>query len=213
MTSPTVLRPSDYARLLEVVEELVDERPDRPEEFGDVIVRADTSEAAERLASVVTQEQADLLLSYDQAGGYGHRDHVALHRVGRRAASLTGVRLLEATIPREWAVWTVRLLKVPRLLVRHDANAARAWGTPRSQITHRVHVRRFAARKRDALAAHKSQIGLGSGRGSRAFWLLVHVPSPVFGLLLSREWFIEPWPGGAADLPSAFRAAGHPSAR
>ena len=185
--------------------------PDPPDRQR--FVRADTGEAAERLAVVVSQEQADLLLSYDRAGGYGHRDHVAVHLVGRRAASATGVRLLEATIPREWAVRTVRLLHLPRLLVRHDVHSARAWGTPRSQLTHRVEVRRFAARKRAALAAHKSQIGFRAGRGSRAFWLLVRLPVPVFALLLGREWFVEPWPQPLVGLPSAFRATGHPSAR
>jgi LmbE family N-acetylglucosaminyl deacetylase len=182
--------------------------PDRPR-----FVRADIGEAAARLASILTQEHAELLLGYDQAGGYGHRDHVAVHRVGRRAASLAGVRLLEATIPREWAVRTVGLLRVPRLLVRHDARAARTWGTPRSQITHHVHVRRFAARKREALAAHRSQLGFRAGRGSRAFWLLVRLPAPAFGLLLGREWFVEPWPGPAAGLPSAFTAVRRPLAR
>jgi LmbE family N-acetylglucosaminyl deacetylase len=174
-------------------------------------VRADTGEAAERLASVVSAERAELLLSYDRAGGYGHRDHLAVHQVGRRAAILTGVRLLEATLPREPIVWVVRLLQLVRLAVRYDVHAG-TWGTPRSQITHRVHARKFAARKRAALAAHKSQIG-AAGRGSRAFWILVRLPVPVFGLLLGREWFVEPGHGPSAGLPSVFRACGRPSAR
>jgi len=39
-----------------------------------------------------------VLLSYDRNGGYGHRDHVKVHEVGKRAASLAGVRVLEATM-------------------------------------------------------------------------------------------------------------------
>jgi LmbE family N-acetylglucosaminyl deacetylase len=185
--------------------------PDPPDRQR--FVRADVSEAAQRLASVMSQERADLLLSYDNAGGYGHRDHVAVHQVGRRAASLADVRLLEATLPRELVVWIVRLLQLVRLLVRFDLHAE-TWGTPRSQITHHVNARKFAARKRAALAAHKSQIG-AAGRGSRAFWVLVRLPVPVFGLLLGGEWFVEPGPSRASatadGLPSLFKVTGRSS--
>ena len=46
--------------------------------------RADLDEAAGRLAAILREEQADLLLSYDPGGGYGHRDHVKVHAVGAR---------------------------------------------------------------------------------------------------------------------------------
>lgn len=42
-------------------------------------VRTPIEEAAERLAEVLREEKADLLLSYDPNGGYGHRDHVRVH--------------------------------------------------------------------------------------------------------------------------------------
>ncbi len=53
-------------------------------------VRAPVEEAAERLATLLREEQADVLLSYDRNGGYGHRDHVRVHEVGARAAALAG---------------------------------------------------------------------------------------------------------------------------
>jgi hypothetical protein len=46
--------------------------------------RADVGEAAARLAALLADESADLLLSYDPRGGNGHRDHVRVHRVGGR---------------------------------------------------------------------------------------------------------------------------------
>src|SRR5487761_801483 len=64
-------------------------------------VRADTEEAAAKLAEIIREENAELLLSYDANGGYGHRDHVKVHEVGARAAQLAGgVRVLEGTWPR-----------------------------------------------------------------------------------------------------------------
>ena len=49
---------------------------------------ADLDEAAERVATVLRDEQADALTIYDWHGGYGHPDHVQVHRVGKRAAEL-----------------------------------------------------------------------------------------------------------------------------
>jgi LmbE family N-acetylglucosaminyl deacetylase len=155
--------------------------------------RADTAEAAGRLAAIIREENATLLLSYDAQGGYGHRDHVKVHEVGALAAKLTGVRLLEATVPRELAVAGSRLLRA-LLLARYTDNEARAAGTPRAAITHRVDVRRFAAVKQAALAAHRTPVD-GTARSSRLFRVAVSLPTPVFGLLAGREWFTEPGAG------------------
>jgi LmbE family N-acetylglucosaminyl deacetylase len=63
--------------------------------------------------------------------------------------------------------------------------------TPRSAITHRVDVHRFARPKQAALAAHRTQV-YGRGRAGGLFRLLVRLPVPVFGLVAGREWFAEP---------------------
>ena len=133
--------------------------------------RADAEEAAGRLADLLTEEHADLLLSYDPRGGYGHRDHIRVHQVGARAAELAGVRVVEATVPRELVAGAARPLLLLRLLTRHRLDEMRGYGTPRSLITHRVNVRRHAAQKRAALAAHQTQVS-GSGRSARLFRLL-----------------------------------------
>lgn len=73
---------------------LYDDPPDRVR-----FARAGTEEAAGRLAALLHEENASLLLSYDSRGIYGHRDHVKVHEVGQRAAELVGVRVLQATRP------------------------------------------------------------------------------------------------------------------
>lgn len=71
--------------------------------------RADVDEAAGRLAAVLRTENAQVLLSYQSNGGYGHRDHIQVHHVGKRAAELAGTpRVLEATMPREVLVRVAR---------------------------------------------------------------------------------------------------------
>ena len=163
--------------------------PDPPDRMR--FVRAELREAAERLAAVLREEQATVLLSYDANGGYGHRDHIRVHEVGRRAADEAGVeRVLEATIPRDLVARVLKLVDWLRLPVRHDAVAPGTAYSARSGITHRVNVRRFARQKQAALAAHRSQLN-GTGRLAPVMRALVRLPAPVFGLLLGREWFID----------------------
>ncbi len=153
--------------------------------------RADTGEAAGRLAGLLTDEHADLLLSYDPQGGYGHRDHVRVHQVGARAAQLAGVRVVEATVPRELVARFARLLLLLRLVTRHRLGEMRGYGMPRSVITHRVDVRRYAAQKRAALAAHQTPVS-GRGRVARLFRALIRSPLPIFRIACGTEWFAEP---------------------
>ena len=160
--------------------------------------RAGLDEAAGRLAAILREEHAQLLLSYDAAGGNGHRDHVRVHEVGARAAELARVRVLEATLPREPAAGLLAAARGLRLVVRVGGSDRPAvLGTPRADITHRVSVRKYAGRKQAALAAHRSQVE-GRGRSARLFRVLTRLPAPAFGLLLGREWFTEP---GAAGGP------------
>ena len=153
--------------------------------------RADVEEAAGKLAGLLTDERADLLLSYDQQGGYGHRDHVRVHQVGARAAQLAGVRVVEATAPRELIARFARLLLLVRLVTRHRQEEMRGYGVPQSAITHRVDVRRYAAQKRVALAAHRTDVS-GRGRAARLFRWLIRSPLPIFRIACGTEWFAEP---------------------
>jgi LmbE family N-acetylglucosaminyl deacetylase len=171
--------------------------------------RADLEEASGKLASLLADEQADLLLSYDPQGGNGLRDHVRVHQVGARAARLTGVRVAEATMPRELIARLARLLIAFRLVTRHRLDEMRGYGTLRSAITHRVNVRRYAAQKQAALAVHRTPL---SGRIARLHRMLTKSPLPVFRVACGTEWFAEP--GGrtgelfTSDLTSGFRHPG-----
>ncbi len=159
--------------------------------------RADLDEAAARLAVILREENAGLLLSYDAAGGYGHRDHIKVHQVGARAAQLAGgVRVLEATWPRQFYPRLYLAAGLGRLVDRYRPWAAGMAGSPRAAITHRVNVRQYAAQKQAALVAHRSQHS-GSGRAVRLMRLMIRLPVPVFRVLFGYEWFSEPDAGSS----------------
>ena len=64
--------------------------------------QADVDQAAHRLAAILDEEQPELLTIYDDIGGYGHPDHIQVHRVGRRAGELAQVPVVaQGTINRD----------------------------------------------------------------------------------------------------------------
>ena len=151
---------------------------------------ADVDEAAARVATVLDEEGADVLTGYDANGGYGHPDHVQVHRVARRARELAArrPRLLEATMDRTWLVRLLRVARpvgapLPGLTIPGDDVFS-----AREQITLRADVSGQVEAKRAALAAHASQ----RGGGIRTVSLLLALPRPLARRVLGTEWFIEP---------------------
>ncbi|MEO6205672.1 MAG: PIG-L family deacetylase [Mycobacteriales bacterium] len=162
-------------------------------------------ESAARLAALLREEQADVLTTYDPVGGYGHHDHVQVHRVGVRAAELAGTPVvLEATVHRELLQRVLRLIGwLPGLPAEFSARRFARSYRPGAAITHRVDVRPYTVAKRAAMAAHVSQAA--SDEGTRTLQVLLRLPRPVFRAALGREWFVEhSRPPGALLLDDVF---------
>ena len=169
-------------------------------------VRADPEEAAERLAAILREEQAEVLLTYDANGGYGHRDHVKVHHVGARAAELAGTpRVLQATVPRDLLVRAIRFAThIYRFPPEFDPTSfERAYSASRS-VTHRIDVRRYASQKRAAMRAHASQASADGG-ADRTLAAFLRIPRPLFDLVFGREWYVDAGrPAGAGVAHDVF---------
>ncbi|MDC5696969.1 PIG-L family deacetylase [Intrasporangium calvum] len=155
-------------------------------------VRADTEEAARRLAAILEEEQVDVLLGYDANGGYGHPDHQKVHAVARRAAELAGTpRLLEATVPRDTITRAIDLAaKVYRFPPEFDRTSFDRAFSARRDITHRVNVRRHIRAKRASMRAHASQAS-SDGGADRTLAAFLRIPRPIYDLVFGREWFVD----------------------
>ena len=151
---------------------------------------APTQEVAEQIAKVIRDEKADIVVGYDPSGGYGHPDHLHVHRVTRAAAQATGTQLFEATLPREPIARAVhaaaRLRLTPPEFDPHEFDSA--W-TPRADITHRVNVREHIDAKRASQAAHASQASADGG--VRTLQVLGKLPNPLARLVLGTEFYVE----------------------
>jgi LmbE family N-acetylglucosaminyl deacetylase len=163
--------------------------------------QADIDEAAARLARILDEEQADVLTIYDEHGGYGHPDHIQVHRVGARAAELAGtLRVFEATINRD----DVRSMLEAAAAAGGPAGEMAAElmkggldqaGVPGALVNTTIDVRSFIQRKRRALFAHRSQVDESS-------WL-TKMPEDAFVEAFARESFIlrdPPADWGGDDL-------------
>ncbi|MFV2039386.1 MAG: PIG-L family deacetylase [Acidimicrobiales bacterium] len=150
--------------------------------------QADTHEAATRLAALLQEEKADVLTIYDPHGGYGHPDHIQVHRVGTEAAELVGVdRVYWATMNR---TRIQQMMDDPGDLaetldeIRAETAGAVDFGTPEDEITHAVDVSTVIAAKRRAMAAHESQIS------AEDFFL--SMPEDAFAAAFGTEWYVAP---------------------
>lgn len=174
--------------------------PDRAMGDGRVPFSAlDPHPVAVEVAEVLREEAADVLTTYDAAGGYGHPDHVQVHHVGRIAAELAGTPLvLEATVDRELLVRVTRLLRWASILLPmpYLPDLGHAF-TARRELTHQVDVRAQLNAKERSLRAHGSQAG--SDQGVRTLGLLLRLPRPLRRRVLGTEWFREV--GRAAGAP------------
>ncbi|GAA2743771.1 PIG-L family deacetylase [Terrabacter aerolatus] len=155
-------------------------------------VRADVEEAARRLAAILREEQVDVLLHYEPNGGYGHPDHRQVHRVGQRAAELAGTpKVLEATVPRDTICRAIDLAaRVYRFPPEFDRSSFDGAFSARSEITHRIGVRRHITAKRASMRAHASQ-ATADGGADRTLAAFLRIPRPLYDLVFGREWFVD----------------------
>ncbi|MEO6652291.1 MAG: PIG-L family deacetylase [Ilumatobacteraceae bacterium] len=167
---------------------------------ADAFCGADVDEAAGRLADLVRDEQVDVLTIYDWHGGYGHPDHVQVHRVGVRAAEIVAgdlphLRVMESTMNRDEmrrGVESARSMGVDDFGADDDGEPfdpdgpmddGNPMGTPEAELTLAVDVTGYLAQKRAALRAHASQVS------DQSFFL--QMPDEMFAQAFGREWFIE----------------------
>src|SRR3954469_3101359 len=66
--------------------------------------RADLNEAADHLVRVIREVRPQVLVTYDEFGGYGHPDHIQAHRVAMYAAQLAAVPSYKKELGERWDI-------------------------------------------------------------------------------------------------------------
>lgn len=164
---------------------------------------ADLDEAAGRLAEILDEEDADVVVGYDWHGNYGHPDHVKVHPVAYRAATLARrrPRVLEVTMNRDAS----RELRAQAIAngaeIEWDPDGAgddgNGIGMPEAQLHYRVDVRDMAPLKKRALQCHASQ--------ATDVGMITSMPDEAFAAFFSHEYFREHGlPNGMRDVDLPF---------
>ncbi len=162
------------------------------------LCRASIEEAAQALAVILREESADVLVTYDRHGGYGHPDHIRSHEVSIRAAELAGTRrIFEATAPRDLIVLGLKLVGlVYRFPPEFDPSTFELAFSAKADITHRVNVGKYIDAKRASMRAHASQAT--SDSGDRTLAAFLRIPKPVYKRVFGTEYYIERTSGSPA---------------
>ncbi|MDF3298065.1 N-acetyl-1-D-myo-inositol-2-amino-2-deoxy-alpha-D-glucopyranoside deacetylase [Streptomyces tropicalis] len=137
--------------------------------------QADVDAAAAHLVEVVREVRPQVLVTYDDHGGYGHPDHIQAHRIAMRAADLAAdpafgpglgapwriARVYWNRVPRDVAEAAFALLEgeLPGLPFDKAASVGDVPGVvPAERITTAVDGTAYAAAKAAAMRAHATQI-------------------------------------------------------
>jgi N-acetyl-1-D-myo-inositol-2-amino-2-deoxy-alpha-D-glucopyranoside deacetylase len=126
--------------------------------------KADIEEAAKKLAAIIDEVKPQVLITYDEFGGYGHPDHIQAHRVAMRASEISS-----------WEIQKIYWNIMPKSVVAKGIDAMKAQGSDffgaenvddlpfvkdDSFVSALVHAPEQVEKKMAAMKAHATQITL-----------------------------------------------------
>jgi N-acetyl-1-D-myo-inositol-2-amino-2-deoxy-alpha-D-glucopyranoside deacetylase len=136
---------------------------------------ADLDEAVAHAVAVVRETRPQVVVTYDENGGYGHPDHIQAHRVAMGAVEAAADPAYRPELGDPWSVAKVYWSCIPRSVLQEGIQAMAAagdesffegvtsaddlpFGVPDEVITAAVDCRAFAVHKDAAMRAHPTQI-------------------------------------------------------
>jgi len=135
----------------------------------------DLLEATNELVPLIRDRRPQVLVTYNELGGYGHPDHVQAHRVAMYGYLLAGVPGYRPDLGEPWTVDRVLWGTMSRSRMKASIEALRAIGdtetfkgfedlldnplvSPDDEIVVEIDGTDYVARKLDAMRAHATQI-------------------------------------------------------
>ncbi|MEO3828402.1 PIG-L family deacetylase [Actinomadura sp. B10D3] len=170
---------------------------DDPAAFANVPL----DEPAGRLAELMERYRPQVVVTYDENGGYGHPDHIQAHRVAVAATERSGIpdKLYYTAIPRSASRQMFQAVRDAGVDLGFDPPDD--FGTPDELITSVLDVAAHFDAKRKALLAHASQ-------AENIF--LLRLPEETQRMAFSAEAFVRHYdrveaPGTEDDLFAGLR--------
>jgi N-acetyl-1-D-myo-inositol-2-amino-2-deoxy-alpha-D-glucopyranoside deacetylase len=138
-----------------------------PNERADVFWQADLDEAANYLVKIILETKPQVMITYDEIGGYGHPDHIKAHQVAMRGAELAA----EAG----WSISKIYWNTMPRSVIQNGIDKMKEVGSdffgaesaddlPFAKsdefVTSLVSAPELVDKKMAAMKAHETQISV-----------------------------------------------------
>ena len=133
----------------------------------DVFWQSDLDESANELVKIILEIKPQVLITYDEFGGYGHPDHIKAHRVAMRAAEIAETK--------GWKIEKIYWNTMPRSVIQMGIEKMKEVGSdffgaesvddlpfakPDELVTSVVHASEFVPQKLAAMKAHATQIAV-----------------------------------------------------
>jgi N-acetyl-1-D-myo-inositol-2-amino-2-deoxy-alpha-D-glucopyranoside deacetylase len=147
-----------------------------PNERPDVFWQADVDEAVGDLVAVIREVRPQVVVSYDNNGGYGHPDHIQAHRVALAGFEAAGDPSRYRDSGEAWQPAKFYETAIPISVLRTAFEAMREmgdeapfgvtspddlpFGIPDDQVTTAVDARDYLPAKLAALRAYPTQISV-----------------------------------------------------
>ncbi|MEN9915611.1 MAG: hypothetical protein RL725_286 [Actinomycetota bacterium] len=134
---------------------------------ADVFWQSDLEESANELVKIILEIKPQVLITYDEFGGYGHPDHIKAHRVAMRAAEIAETK--------GWKIEKIYWNTMPRSVIQMGIEKMKEVGSdffgaesvddlpfakPDELVTSVVHASEFVPQKLAAMKAHATQISV-----------------------------------------------------
>ena len=165
-------------------------------ENPDCFWRADLLVAATELVQVIREVRPQVVVTYDDFGGYGHPDHIQAHRVTHYAVMLAASPTFDPELGVPWQVTKVYWTAFPKSVIRAGIEAMQAPGSLHGDsefaamdpddipfacddelVTTTIAAPEFLLAKMAALRAHGTQVDVSGG----FFALADNVGAEAFG--------------------------------
>lgn len=150
-----------------------------PNSREDNFWNADLLVAATYLVEIIREVRPQVLVTYDDFGGYGHPDHIKAHRVAMYAAQLAAVGSFKPELGEPWEIAKIYWTAFPRSVMVAGIAALKAAGDdsqfatmdpddlpfacPDEFVTTEIHAAGFLEQKLAAMRAHATQIDVQGG--------------------------------------------------
>jgi len=133
----------------------------------DVFWQADLDEAANELVKIILETKPQVLITYDEFGGYGHPDHIKAHQIAMRAAEIASQQ--------DWQVSKIYWNTTPRSVIQMGIDKMKEVGSeffgaenaddlpfakPDELVTSVVKAPEYVPNKLAAMKAHATQISV-----------------------------------------------------